>query len=262
MYLRQVPRTRPPGQAWATYRRNRAHATWAGDPLRVTDPLFRPLFASFLVAPASRRVVHAGVTRHSADAWVARPLREATPHGEHPRFPDRDNVPSMAHASRSWPRQAASPSCARRSGRRAPTRSPNGSRRASGGSASITRWSRARATSAACSTSTSPTSTRAGHTKGATGAPPEATEDPHAGSPPTRCRRGREACMCGWVLGGATIAHDHDGRGRLCAGRCATPHPARMSGVAMTGSSPATPGIPPTIGERLLVEVGIGAPMP
>src|SRR5207244_4744938 len=85
-YTRQVPRSRPPGRAWATFLRNHAHETWAADFLQVTDLLFRPLFAFFLIELGSRRVVHVGATRHPTDAWVARQLREATPHGEQPRF--------------------------------------------------------------------------------------------------------------------------------------------------------------------------------
>jgi putative transposase len=90
-YMRQVPRPRPSGQRWATFLRNHAHETWAGDFLQVTDLLFRPLFAFFLVELGSRRVVHVGVTRHPTDAWVTQQLREATPYGERPRFLIRDN---------------------------------------------------------------------------------------------------------------------------------------------------------------------------
>jgi len=57
----------------------------------VTDLLFRPLHACFVVALASRRVVHAGVTRHPTDAWLARQLRESTPFGERPTSLIRDN---------------------------------------------------------------------------------------------------------------------------------------------------------------------------
>jgi hypothetical protein len=57
----------------------------------VTDLLFRPQLAFFLVALGSRRVVHLGVTRHPTDAWVAQQLREATPYGEGPRFLLRAN---------------------------------------------------------------------------------------------------------------------------------------------------------------------------
>jgi transposase InsO family protein len=49
--------------------------------LPVTDLLFRPLYAFFIVELATRRVVHVGVTRHPSDAWVAQQLREATPEG-------------------------------------------------------------------------------------------------------------------------------------------------------------------------------------
>ncbi len=90
-YARQILRPRPPGQRWATFLRNHAHETWVGDFLQVTDVLFRPVFAFFLVELGSRRVVHVGVTRHPTDAWVAQQLREATPCDERPRFLIRDN---------------------------------------------------------------------------------------------------------------------------------------------------------------------------
>ena len=57
----------------------------------VTDLLFRPLYAFFVIALGSRRVVHVGVTRHPTDAWVAQQLREATPYGEGPKYLIRDN---------------------------------------------------------------------------------------------------------------------------------------------------------------------------
>ncbi len=44
-----------------------------------------------MVALASRRVVHVGVTRHPTDAWVARQRRESTPFGERPTPLIRDN---------------------------------------------------------------------------------------------------------------------------------------------------------------------------
>ena len=77
---------KPLGQSWATFLRAHAHEIWACDFLQVTDLLFRPLFAFFVVELASRRVVHVGVTRFPTDAWVAQQLREATPEGTGPRF--------------------------------------------------------------------------------------------------------------------------------------------------------------------------------
>ena len=90
-YTRQARPTRPTGQTWGTFLRTHAHEIWACDFLQVTDLLFRPLFAFFLVELGSRRVVHVGVTRHPTDEWVAQQLREATPYGERPRFLLRDN---------------------------------------------------------------------------------------------------------------------------------------------------------------------------
>ncbi len=51
---RRAPR--PRGQTWAAFLRNHAHAILACDFLPVTDRLFRPLFAFFVVELATRRV--------------------------------------------------------------------------------------------------------------------------------------------------------------------------------------------------------------
>ena len=82
---------RPRGQTWANFLKNHAHEIWARAFLPVSDLLFRPLFAFFLVELGSRRVVHVDVTRHPTDEWVARQLREATPFDERPRFVICDN---------------------------------------------------------------------------------------------------------------------------------------------------------------------------
>src|SRR3954465_9028372 len=89
--MQPVRAPRPPGQTWATFLRNHAGDIWACDFLPVTDLLFRPVYAFFVIAIGTRRVVHVGVTRHPTDAWVAQQLREATPFGEAPRFLIRDN---------------------------------------------------------------------------------------------------------------------------------------------------------------------------
>src|SRR3989442_2823434 len=85
-YLRGVRPPRPAGQSWTTFLRNHAGETWACDFLQLTDLLFRPVFAFFIVELGSRRVVHVGVTSSPTDAWVAQQLREATPEGVGPRF--------------------------------------------------------------------------------------------------------------------------------------------------------------------------------
>jgi putative transposase len=90
-YLRQARPPRPARQTWSTFLRNHAPDIWACDFLPVTDLLFRQVYAFFIIALGTRRVVHVGVTRHPTDAWVAQQLREATPFGEAPRFLIRDN---------------------------------------------------------------------------------------------------------------------------------------------------------------------------
>ena len=90
-YLRGTRPPRSRGQTWATFLRAHGTEIWACDFLPVTDLLFRPLFAFFVVELATRRVVHVGATRHPTDAWVAQQLREATPFGQQPRYLIRDN---------------------------------------------------------------------------------------------------------------------------------------------------------------------------
>jgi transposase InsO family protein len=74
-----------------------------GEHLPVTDLLFRPLYAFFVIELASRRVVHASVTHHPTDAWIAQQLPEATPFGQHPKHLIRDNDskygPAFAHTA-------------------------------------------------------------------------------------------------------------------------------------------------------------------
>jgi putative transposase len=90
-YRRGHRAPRPRGQTWATFLRNHAPDSWACDFLPVTDLLFRPRCACFIIEQATRRVVHVGATRHPTDAWVAQQLREATPFGQRPRYLIREN---------------------------------------------------------------------------------------------------------------------------------------------------------------------------
>jgi transposase InsO family protein len=85
-YMRQARPPRKSGQTWATFVRTHAYQMWACDFVQVTDLLFRPLFAFFIVELGSRRVVHVGVTRTPTDAWVTQQLREATPYDERPKY--------------------------------------------------------------------------------------------------------------------------------------------------------------------------------
>ena len=59
--------------------------------LQVTDLLFRPLFAFFVVELQSRKVIHVGVTRSPSDAMTAEPLQEATPYDQTPGYLIRDH---------------------------------------------------------------------------------------------------------------------------------------------------------------------------
>ena len=89
-HIRGARPPRPVGQPWATFLRNHAAEIWACDFLTVTDLLFRPLYAFFVVALESRQVVHLGITRQPTDVWVAQQLREATPFGQRPTYLLRD----------------------------------------------------------------------------------------------------------------------------------------------------------------------------
>jgi putative transposase len=90
-YRRDARPPRRAGQTWATFLRNHAGEIWACDFLPVTDTLFRPLYAFFVIALGSRQVVHVGVTRHPTAAWVAQQLREATPFDQRPCYLIRDH---------------------------------------------------------------------------------------------------------------------------------------------------------------------------
>ena len=90
-YLRGARPLHRSGQTWATFLRNHAKDIWACDFLPVTALLFRPVYAFFVLALGSRRVVHVGVTHHPTDAWVAQQLREAMPFEQRPTYLIRDN---------------------------------------------------------------------------------------------------------------------------------------------------------------------------
>jgi len=90
-YMRHVRPKHARGQNWKTFLRNHAAEIWACDFLQVTDLVFRPLFAFFIIELKSRRVIHMNVTRSPTDPWVAQQLREATPYGDTPKYLIRDN---------------------------------------------------------------------------------------------------------------------------------------------------------------------------
>jgi hypothetical protein len=85
-YMKQTRPKRAGGQTWKTFLNNHMADVWACDFLQVTDLLFRPLFAFFIVELKSRKVIHVNVTRAPTDLWVAQQLREATPYGQAPNI--------------------------------------------------------------------------------------------------------------------------------------------------------------------------------
>ncbi len=90
-YLKGRRTAGPGSQTWRTFLHNHASAIWACDLLQTHDIWFRDNFVFVIIELSSRRVVHAAVTRHPSEVWVAQQLREATPFGEGPRFLVRDN---------------------------------------------------------------------------------------------------------------------------------------------------------------------------
>jgi putative transposase len=90
-YMRGVRTLRPRGQSWRTFLHNHGGEIWACDFLQVTDLLFRPLFAFFIIELRSRKVIHVGVTKSPTDTWTAQQLREATPYGQTPKYLIRDH---------------------------------------------------------------------------------------------------------------------------------------------------------------------------
>jgi putative transposase len=89
-YIRLIRKPTSPDQTWPTFLHNHAGEIWACDFLQTFDLFFRALFVFVIIELKTRRVVHFAVTRHPTDKWVAQQLREATPHGEKPRFLIRD----------------------------------------------------------------------------------------------------------------------------------------------------------------------------
>ena len=90
-YMRGVRTPRPTGQSWRTFLHNHGEKIWACDFLHVTDLFFHSLFAFFLIALRSRKVIHVELTRSPTDAWTAQQLREATPYGQTPKYLIRDH---------------------------------------------------------------------------------------------------------------------------------------------------------------------------
>jgi putative transposase len=96
-YLRRFRKPSKSSQTWASFLRNQAKQIWACDFTVVYDLLFRPLHVFVMVELATRRVVHAVVTRSPTDPWTAKQLREDTPWGQSPKFLIHDRDSKYGH---------------------------------------------------------------------------------------------------------------------------------------------------------------------
>lgn len=84
-YMRAAPTRSPSGQSWSTFLKTHGQDLWACDFVPVVTLCFKTLYAFVIVHLESRRIVHVNVTDYPSDAWVAQPLREATPFGQTPK---------------------------------------------------------------------------------------------------------------------------------------------------------------------------------
>ena len=96
-YLRRTRKSSSPSQTWATFLQNQAKQIWACDFTVVDDLLFRPHHIFVIMELATRRIVHAAVTRAPSDTWTAQQLREATPWGHAPRYLIHDRDSKYGH---------------------------------------------------------------------------------------------------------------------------------------------------------------------
>jgi len=72
---RRPPRERKPGQRWATFVRNHAHAVLACDFFTVVTVHFRILYVFVVLDVGTRRIVHWNVTAHPTAAWTIQQCR-------------------------------------------------------------------------------------------------------------------------------------------------------------------------------------------
>src|SRR5690606_9232603 len=75
---RHIHAVRPTGdgQSWRTFLKN--HTVWACDFIQTYDIWFRPIFAFFIIAINSNRVVHLAATYNPTQQWTPQQLRNAT----------------------------------------------------------------------------------------------------------------------------------------------------------------------------------------
>ena len=86
-YMPKEPSRRPRNdQRWATFLRNHAGATLAGDFFVVVTVKFRVLYVFVLLEHGSRRIMHMGVTTHPTAEWTLQQLRQAMPSDHKYRF--------------------------------------------------------------------------------------------------------------------------------------------------------------------------------
>jgi putative transposase len=82
--------TQPPSATWRSFLANQVDCLASVDFFVVPTVTFRLLYAFLVLRHDRRRVVHFNVTSHPTAEWVARPIKQAFPYDEAPRYLIRD----------------------------------------------------------------------------------------------------------------------------------------------------------------------------
>jgi transposase InsO family protein len=85
-WMRKAPRSPEPAKRWAAFLNNHREAIAAMDFFTVPTLTFGVLYGFFVISHDRRRILHFGVTRHPASAWVSQQLRNAFPDDSAPQY--------------------------------------------------------------------------------------------------------------------------------------------------------------------------------
>ena len=86
-----IKRSKDPSGNWLSFIKNHMDVSWAMDFCVVRTVGFRAYYVFVILEHGSRRIRHWNITESPSLEWIIQQLREATPHGEVPRFIHRDN---------------------------------------------------------------------------------------------------------------------------------------------------------------------------